>query len=164
MKAQARLIHLSFAVVLVVTSLGCAHSIEGTYVLMRRELPDGSVQQPPDLFGLMTYDDGHRNFNIYWTDEQGRPYSISSISKYTLTDEEYTEENVYYMVNDEIGGAGVTYDLSQTSGASPVANTETGLELQLPLHNEPCVVFDDEGFTATAEGKFVDYWAEVEDN
>jgi len=64
-------------------------SIEGSYILDYRELPDGKQVRPPELVGMMTFTKDHRNFNIHWMQE-GKPVSISLISKYTLSATEYT--------------------------------------------------------------------------
>jgi hypothetical protein len=54
------------ALLLVTTdALAQGPSVEGTYRLVSRTLPDGKVQSPPDVIGLMTYTKGYRNFNIF---------------------------------------------------------------------------------------------------
>lgn len=136
-------------------------NIEGTYRLVERELPDGTVQHAPDVIGLLTFTREHRNFNVFWTDEHGRRCSIGAISEYTLTDDEYMEKNIYYCVNDETEGTGVNYDLSSTAMTSPVTKEQGSLHFTLPLHDEPEVVFTNDGFTATREGEWVDHWKKI---
>jgi hypothetical protein len=136
-------------------------SIEGTYRLVSRDLPDGTKQVPPSIVGLITYTTKYRNFNLYWKDASGKAVSISNIATYQLTDKEYRETNLYYLMNDENGGKGPSYDVSSTSGASPVAMKGTRMELKLPLHDEPKVVFDGNRMTASREGAFVDHWERV---
>jgi hypothetical protein len=139
-----------------------APSIEGTYRLVARDLPDGTRIEPPALDGLITYTKTLRNFNVYWKDEEGKTTSISTIRKYALTEDGYSETNIFHMANDEIGGTGVTYDFSQVSGGSSV-NIENGrIDFDLPLYDEPHVVFEGDALTATAEGEFVDHWERVE--
>jgi hypothetical protein len=111
--------------------------------------------------GLITFTKQYRNFNIYWKDSRGKAMSISNIATYQLSGKEYRETSVYYLVNDEIGGKGLSYDLSATSGASPVVMKGTRIEMQLPLHGEPKVVFEGNRMTATREGAFVDHWERV---
>ena len=135
--------------------------IEGTYKLVSRQLPNGTKQVPPDVLGLLTYTKEYRNFNIYVKGARGKSFSISSIGTYTLTDKAYSEENIYYLVNDGIRGKGVSYDLSSSTGTSPVSITEKRIEFQLPLHGEPSVVFEGDKFTATRKGAFVDHWERV---
>lgn len=140
---------------------GEAPSIEGTYKLVSRELANGTKQGPPDVLGLLTYTKEYRNFSIYVKDATGKSFSISSISTYKLTEKEYTEKNIYYMVNDEGAGQGVTYDLSGSTATSPVSVKDTRIEFQLPLHGEPAVVFEGDKLTAARNGAFVDYWEKV---
>jgi hypothetical protein len=137
---------VALSLVLVVISgapaAGQAPSIEGTYRLVARDLPDGTRIEPPALDGLLTYTKTLRNFNIYWKDAE--------------------ETNIFHMANDEIGGTGMTYDFSQVSGGSSV-NIENGrIEFDLPLFDEPRVVYEGDKVTASVEGEFVDYWERVE--
>jgi hypothetical protein len=138
-----------------------APSIEGTYTLVSRDLPNGTKQVPPDILGLLTYTKEYRNFNVYWKDAGGKSISISAMTTYTLTEKEYTEKSLYYLVNDEIGGKGVSYDLSRPMGTGPVSIKERRIEIQLPLHGEPSVVFEDDKLTATRKDAFVDHWERV---
>jgi hypothetical protein len=135
--------------------------IMGTYQLVSRELPDGTKQKPPDVIGLITFMKDRRNFNIHWKDANGKSVSISSIATYKLTGKEYSEQNIYFMINDEIGGKGITYDLSGVNGTSPVKAKSSRIEFQLPLHGEPYVVFEGNKFTATEAGAFVDHWEKI---
>jgi hypothetical protein len=138
-------------------------SIEGTYQLTSRELPDGSRVEPPAIVGMLTYTDDHRNFNVSWTDANGKRTSVSSISEYELVDKRYWEQCTYYLVNDEIGGTGLKYDLTRPGGASVVTIGDNGvIAFDLPLFNEPSVVFTRSGMTATREGEFVDHWIKVD--
>jgi hypothetical protein len=108
----------------------------------------------------MTYTKEYRNFNIYMKDATGNSFSISSISTYKLTEKEYSEKNIYYMVNAEVGGNG-GYDLSSSTGNSPVSVKDGRIEFQLPLHGEPSVIFEGDNLTATRKGAFIDYWERV---
>ena len=139
-------------------------SLEGSYRLASRDLPGGSRQVPPAIGGLITYTKGYRNFNIYWKDASGKLFSVSSVATYDLTPKEYREKSIFFLVNDEIGGKGVSYDLSGESGASPVTITGMRVEMQLPLHGEPQIAFEGNRVTATGKGAFgtfVDHWQRV---
>jgi len=70
-------------------------SIEGTYQLVSRKLPDGTVLKPPDIMGLFTYTKTHRNFNIVIKDAMGKFYSYSLVSTYKLTPTEYSETRLF---------------------------------------------------------------------
>lgn len=145
-------------------------SLVGTYRLVSRELSDGSMIEPPQLEGMLTYTENYRNFNIVWKDTEGNRTSISYVAEYDLTEQEYSETSIYFMVNDESGtlveGGGTSYDFSRPSASSPVTMDEGGsLTFDLPLHDEPTVNFTADGFTATAAGpmgEFVDVWERVE--
>ena len=41
-----------------------APSIAGTYRLVSRQLPDGTMLRPPEVMGLFTYTRTHRHFNM----------------------------------------------------------------------------------------------------
>ncbi len=133
--------------------------IEGTYRLVSRDLPDGTTVDPPEIAGLITYDHGYRNFNIYWKDADGNPVSLGSVSRYQLTEDSYTETNVYHV--ESSSDSGVTYDLSDTSGTVTVTRDGGAITMDLPLWGEPHVVIDENGLTATREGAFVDHWEKV---
>ncbi len=137
-------------------------SIKGTYRLEYRELPDGTKLQPPVLEGMLTFTREYRNFNIAWKDENGKMVSISYIAYYKFTGAEYSEESICYMMNDESSGEPMQYDLSGESASSPVTIDEGTYQFKLPLHDEPNVVFDRDGFKAFIEGEFTDFWKRVD--
>jgi hypothetical protein len=135
--------------------------IDGTYILVSRVLPDGTTMRPPDVIGEMSLHHGWRNFNVYWHDASGKRISISLISQFTLTSKKFTETNVFDLVNDEIHGKGLTYDVSSTQASSPVTVKGGEVHFQFPLHGEPAVVFTNDGMTASQPGVFVDHWKKV---
>src|SRR5438105_2347011 len=92
-----------------------AFNIQGTYKLVSRDLPDGTKQHEPEVIGLVTFTQDMRNFNVAWKDKAGKHFSAASVSKYKLTPTQYTETNLYCLMNDEIGGKTLQYDLSDTT-------------------------------------------------
>jgi hypothetical protein len=87
------------ALLLVTTSAPAqGPGVEGTYRLVSRTLPDGKVQSPPDVIGLMTYTKGYRNFNILSKDADGQLVSRSIVSTYTLTRTEYVETTLFHIL------------------------------------------------------------------
>ncbi len=136
-------------------------NIEGTYRLVSRELPDGSIQEPPDVLGLGTFTKQYRSFNIMWTDAEGRRFSMSYIARYSLTPTEYSETSVYRLANDPIAG-GLNYDLDGPSGTSAVTVEGGRIQFVLPLYQEPTVVFEGDRLTASVEGEFIDNWERVD--
>ena len=78
------MVSLSFA------TLALADGIEGTWRLIKRELPDGTVQTPPTVVGLGTTKKGLRHLNVFWHTPDGKPASIGVISKVKLTANEWS--------------------------------------------------------------------------
>lgn len=145
------------------TEASAMPSIEGTYVLVSRELPDGSVVNPPDLNGIITFTKEYRNFNIFWSGPNGEKISMSSFSRFVLSAAEVTETNIFRLVNDEISGTGFAYDFSDISGSSPVTVNEDGsISFKMPLNDEPNIIFSGDKFEAYVEGAFRDFWERVE--
>jgi hypothetical protein len=133
--------------------------------LVRRELPDGTVQHPPAVKGMITFTREYRNFSVVWKDEKDRYYSECYVARYTLTDKEYSETSDYLIVNDQIGGKGISYDLSNTTAKSPVSIDGKRISFALPQPFERAlsitVEFDEGILKATGEDLFVDYWEKV---
>lgn len=162
---------LSFAILavsLVFTPLALAQDeaddpldITGTYRFVERELPDGTIVSK-GVAGMLTFTDEYRNFNVQWTDEEGRPASISIVSTYELTADEYTETNIYAVTAGAAVEGGVHYDLEPESGTSAVTVEGGSVAFDLPLWEEPHLVFEGDQLTATAEGEFVDRWEKVD--
>ena len=136
-------------------------SIEGTYQLVARKLPDGTRMKAPDIMGLLTFTKTHRNFNIVWKDKDGKYFSYSVVSSYKLTESEYSETIIFSVMNDEIGGKGLTYTLSEQIATAPVKVSEGKLEIKMPF-DPVTVVFNGERFVGTAEGMFTDYWEKIQ--
>ncbi len=134
-------------------------SIEGTYKLLWRKLPDGTTVKPPMIMGIQTFTKDIRNFNILSVDKNGKHYSYSVYSTYKLTDKEFTETIHFGVNNDEIGGKGVTYITDQTKTV-PINFNGKKLEFKFPF-DPPTVTFEGNKSTATAEGMFTDYWEKV---
>lgn len=140
-------------------------SIEGTYRLVRRELPDGTVQYPPVLKGIITWTLEFRNFSIVWTDDKGKFYSECYVARYALTDKEYTETQEYLIFDNQVEGKGISYDLSIATAKSQVSMDGNRIRFALPQPFEQAlsitVEFDGAKLTATSKDLFVDYWDKV---
>jgi hypothetical protein len=136
-------------------------SIEGTYQLVSRKLPDGTVQKPPDVMGLFTYTKTHRNFNVVVKDATGKFASLSLVSTYRLTATEYSETLLFSIRTDQIGGKDTVYDLSGLTGSTPVKMEDGRLQFKVPFER-PTLVFEGNKITASVEGGFVDVWEKVQ--
>lgn len=140
-------------------------SIEGTYQLVRRELPDGIVILPPALKGMFTYTREFRNFSVLWKDDAGKFYSETYVARYTLTDTEYTETSEYLIIDDQIGGKEISYDLSSNTATAPVTLDGERIKFDPPQPFETklsiTLEFDRNSLKATGKDLFVDYWEKV---
>lgn len=137
-----------------------APSIEGTYKLVARTFPDGKTQSAPGVIGLLTFTKSSRNFNVAWKDSTGKHFSLSIVSTYKLTASEYTETILLNIMNDEIGGKGITYTTMGKPQTVPVKMDEGRIEFKMPF-DPVSAVFDGSKFTATNGGAFVDTWEKV---
>lgn len=141
-------------------------SIQGTYLLESRALPDGDVQTPPGVVGMITYTKKYRNVNVSWVSPSGKRLSISYIAKYHLTQTVYQETPIYWMSNN-FNGQGVSYKVPAFKGAENAVTIKDGT-ISFPLAGtSPVVVFTSDGMTATArtrQGKliYVDHWKKVD--
>jgi hypothetical protein len=134
-----------------------APSIEGTYKLSSRQLPDGTVLKPPDIIGLQTYTKSYRNFNILSKDAEGKFTSLSIVSTYTLTPTEYTETPLFSI---SVRGQEVRYDLSGQTQRAAVTVDAGRLQFQRPVEQRS-LVFEGNKYTSTSANN-VDVWEKVD--
>lgn len=135
--------------------------IAGSYRLVERVLPDGTAITPPDIVGLMTFTKGYRNFNIVWPNPDGEPTVISYVAEYELDAETYCETPLHWLQYN-LSEPGLKLEAPADKGECSTVSVEGDL-VRFPIKGEPVVVeFDGDGFTATAEGQFVDHWTRVE--
>ena len=136
-------------------------SIEGTYQLVSRKLPDGTMLHPPVLMGLCTYTKSHRNFNFVRKDAAGKFNSYSLVSTYKLTATEYSETLLFSILNEQIFGKDIVYDLSGKTQSVPVTMEGGRLQFKPPFDPLVVLVFEGNKITATLEGRWVDVWEKV---
>jgi hypothetical protein len=136
-------------------------SIEGTYKLVSRTLPDGTKMASSDIIGLLTFTKTHRNFNIVWKQPDGKKFSLSIVSTYKLTAKDYTETLIYVLQNDEITGKGLTYDFSGQSKTVPIVMEGGSIRIKLPF-DPATVTFSGNKITGVAESMFTDVWEKIE--
>ncbi len=148
------------AVLGIATTTGAyAQSIEGIWQLVKRELPDGTVQTPPTVVGLGTFASGQRHLNVFWRTPEGNPASIGVISRIAVTSTEYTE-TLIALAYDDGSGKPVVYDFSGSTKSAVISRNGSRVAFKLPF-DPPSVVFDGDRLTATLPGEFVDYWVRV---
>ena len=114
-------------------------TLEGTWVLDHRVMPDGRTRTAPDVIGVMTFIGGLRNMNVYW-DADGKPSSISLIVRYKFDASQY--------------------DTKKEHGSSPVTTKDGKSSWQFPLYGKRSVEITAEGLTARGKD-FVDHWKRV---
>lgn len=131
--------------------------MDGTWVLSKRVLPDGTVLTPPVVHGRSTLKDGVNQLIVFWPTPSGSSASISMLSKWSASDSEVTATMIL-MVLDDGSGKPPVYDLSGRSRTVPVTRLEGGkVRYQHPL-NGPVIERDGEHSKATVDGVFTDYW------
>lgn len=136
-------------------------NIEGTYQFVSRKLPNGAMQKAPDVMGMLTYTKKHRNFNVIWKDANGKFFSYSLVSTYKLTATEYTETVLFSIINDEIGGRKINYDVTGQTRTAPVTIKDGRIEFKMPF-DPATFTFEANWITADTEGMFTDYWERVQ--
>ena len=90
----------------------------------------------------------------------GKFYSYSLVSTYTLTATEYSETRLFSILNDQIGGKDIVYDLSGKTQSVPVKMDGGRLQFKPPF-DRPSLVFEGNKITATLDGGFVEVWEKV---
>lgn len=117
-----------------------------------------SGDSPPAINAIITFTAEFRNFSFMEMSPEGVPITINAMSRYTLSDTEYTEELIFRVVTN---GEEAMYEGPGATGTSPVTMDGDEITWMMPL-NEPAISFSGDTFTATLEGEFVDHWERVE--
>jgi hypothetical protein len=134
-------------------------SIEGTYMLVGRKLPDGTMVKPPGVMGMITMQGGYKHVNVFWTGPNGEPFSWSMVSRYRLTSTEFSETLLFITFDNPTEAKSPIVNLSGETKSVAVQTSAERVSFQLPF--EPMAVFEREKLTATIDGQFIDYWDKV---
>jgi|GEM_PF-1396895 len=135
-------------------------NVAGTYELVRRVLPDGKEVLPPSIAGLYTMTHGRRNFNVAWTDKDGKAGSLSVLAAYTLTGAKYCQKVWFWLQNNTVKPGFSNEVPPAANECSAVTMKDGKITFQEPAGG-PVLSFDKDGLTATAAGQFVDYWKKL---
>lgn len=135
-------------------------SVEGTWRMVARDLPDGTRITPPQVMGMASLSKGQRNLNVLWHSPSGKPASYSLMSTYVLTNTSYTETVLFSIFNDPDNPQSPLYNLAGETKSMPVTRDGRKVSFKLPF-DLPSVEFDGDRLTATAPGVFVDHWEKV---
>lgn len=141
-------------------ALAQSSELEGTWRLVMRELPNGKKILPPDVLGLSSYANGHKNQNVVWRTPDGKLASISGISMVKVTDNEYSETMLYSRLVDPSHPQGMILNVSGESKTVPLKREGGRIQYKLPFA-PPTVIVDGDKLTAVAEGLFIDHWERV---
>lgn len=136
-------------------------TIQGTYRLVSRELPDGTTVTPPGIMGLLTYTQTHRSITVVGEDDSGKFFAMR-VATYTLSPTEYTETVLFRATNlsaDASDRTHIDYDVPAAPVTAPVTATGDRIEFRVP--DEPVFAFEGTTMVATQEGRFVDTWERV---
>ena len=144
--------------VLVLLSCGLAQAqeFEWAWKLTMRKLPDGTTLMPPAVQGAIVVQAGVLTRVVFWHTPEGKPASVSRVSTYKMSPAEYTETLLFSALDDGSGKAPVYNQTPQTK-STPVTREGGRIAFKLPF-DPPSVVIEGDKWTATAEGRFVDYF------
>ena len=148
------------ALLLALCGLAHAEDTDGTWKLVMRKLPDGSIQMPPTVQGRFTIKNGVQQTVVFWPTPEGKPASLSEIDRVELSETEIAATAVLVIFDDGSGKPPV-YTVGGETKRSPVDRQGGRVSYQHPIH-PPFVVREGDKITATLEGVFVDYWEKVQ--
>jgi len=134
-------------------------SFQGTWQLVKRALPDGTILTPPTVQGLVTITNGLEQTIVYWPTPEGKPASVAQIDKFEMSDTEVVATPLLLVLNDGSGNPPV-YVVGGETRRSPITKQGSRVSYQHPTH-PPFVVWDGDNFNATLEGAFTDYWEKL---
>ena len=134
--------------------------LTGSWQLVKRKLPDGTIQIPPVVGGMSTTTvSGVNHKNVFWQTPDGKRASISAIAAFKWSDTELSVTSMFNAFDDGSGKPAV-YGAAGDTKHVPVKREGGRVSFQLPF-DPPVVVIDGDKLTATAEGHFTDYWERV---
>ena len=143
------------------TLLTCAYADnpDGTYRLVMRKLSDGTVLTPPAVEGMGTFKNGIYQLSLFWRTPDGKPASLSRISKWEWSETEVAATPLALMFDDG-SGKPPAYEVGGETRRMPVTRLGTRVSHQHPL-DPVFMVWDGDKETATIEGVLVDTWERV---
>src|SRR5665213_1448498 len=98
---------LSAACTLAEAAPSRAQSIDGTYELTKRVLPNGTVLRPPAVAALYSLDRGRFSLNLFFKKPDGTLASESTIGRYTFSRQKHCEW-IIYTTRNNLDQPGVT--------------------------------------------------------
>jgi len=136
-----------------------AEDLDGTWQLVMRKLPDGTVQTPPAVQGRFTVKNGVAQLVVFWPTPNGTPASLSELSRWEWSENEVAATPLL-VIFDDGSGKPALYAVGGETKRTPVARQGARVSYQHPI-DAPFIVWEANKLTATLEGEFVDYWERV---
>ena len=153
--------HLAAGLILFfsLSAFAYAENPNGTYRLVARKLSDGTVLTPPAVQGMGTFKNGMYQLTIFWRSPDGKPVSLSRISKWEWSETEVAATPLVFFIDDG-SGAPPVYEWGGETRRVPVTRQGRRVSHQHPL-DPVFMVWDGDKETATIEGVLVDTWERV---
>ena len=148
-----------FVMSLALVAFACADDLDSSWRLVMRKLPDGTVQTPPTVQGMFTSKNGVRQLIVFWPAPDGKPASLSELSKWERSAAEVAVTPML-VIFDDGSGKGPVYAVGGDRKIAPVARQGNRISYQDPI-DAPYIVWEGDRMTATLEGVFVDSWERV---
>lgn len=133
----------------------------GSYQLVRRDLPDGTVLTPPAIVGFMTYTGKYRNFHLYQPGAADTRSSVSMLATYSIAGNEYSETALYEVLNNLPERSGLAYNVPGATFTTPILRRGQMIEFR-DGEAGPILTIGRDSMVATLAGTFVDRWVRVE--
>ena len=149
----------SLIISLTLCAFAYADNPDGTYRLVKRTLSDGTVLTPPAVQGMGTFKKGVYQLIVFWHTPDGKPASLSSLSKWEWSETEVAATPLALMFDDGSGKPAV-YAVGGETKRVPVTRQGGRVSHAHPL-DPVSMVWEGDKETATMEGVFVDHWERV---
>ena len=140
-----------------------AGDLDGTWRLVMRKLPDGTMQTPPTVQGRFTTKNGVNQLIVFWPTPEGKSASLSEITKWEWSENEVAATPLLVIFDDGSGKPPV-YAVGGETKRMPITRQGGRVSYQHPI-DPVFIVWEGEvseasKMTATLEG-FVNYWEKV---
>ncbi|HEY2047949.1 MAG TPA: hypothetical protein VGH03_01295 [Caulobacteraceae bacterium] len=136
------------------------HSIDGTYELTERVLPNGTVLRPPSVMALYTLSHGRFSLNLFFKNPDGTLASESTIGRYTFTQQKYCEW-IAHTIRNNFGRPGVSNTTPVLAQHCAPVTSQNGRYRFSPPGEGLVMSVRAEGFEARIDGGVTEYWTKV---
>ena len=162
--ATSQRLVIGFILSLILGGFACAGDLDGTWRLVMRRLPDGTVQTPPTVHGRFTTKEGVNQLIVFWPTAEGKPASLSAITKWEWSENEVAATPLVVIFDDGSGKPPV-YTVGGETKRAAIARRGGRVSYKHPI-DPVFIVWEGEvseasKMTATSEGGVVNYWEPV---